>query len=137
MQFETLNVFLTISRGMGIIKLAKMTGMCKNLKKSVIFGNFCQFLHIFEPKLPILLMILNEMTFFLCNLGYRIDFGHFKQARDLKLDKMTEFLKFLRLCHHRKYRTFPTSTTPRGKTRFFEVHMMSHFRKILLEPSSI
>ena len=64
-------------------------------------------------------------------------FGHFKQAGDLKLAKMTEFLKFLCLCHHRKYRTFPTSTTPRGKTRFFEVHMMSHFRKILLEPSSI
>ena len=57
--FRPLNVFFAISSGMGIITLARMSEICKKLKK-VIFGSFRQFLHIFEAVLPVLLTIFYE-----------------------------------------------------------------------------
>ena len=62
--------------------------------------------------------------------------GMFLKKKSWNFEKIN-FFKILRFCRHRNYRTFPTSTTPKGKIRFFRVHMMSHLRKISLEPSYV
>ena len=62
--------------------------------------------------------------------------GIFLKKKSWNFEKIN-FFKILCFCRHRNYRTFPTSTTPKGKIRFFRVHMMSHLRKISLEPSYV
>ena len=62
--------------------------------------------------------------------------GMFLKKKSWNFEKIN-FFKILRFCRNRNYRTFPTSTTPKGKIRFFRVHMMSHLRKISFEPSYV
>ena len=62
--------------------------------------------------------------------------GMFLKKKSWNFEKIN-FFKILRFWRNRNYRTFPTSTTPKGKIRFFRVHMMSHLRKISFEPSYV
>ena len=62
--------------------------------------------------------------------------GMFLKKKSWNFEKIN-FFKILRFWRNRNYRTFPTSTIPKGKIRFFRVHMMSHLRKISLEPINV
>ena len=100
----------------------------KNFRKNFFFKNF-QNLFFFENYWKKLGKKNSKWLFWMTN-------GMFLKKKSWNFEKIN-FFKILRFCRHRNYRTFPTSTTPKGKIRFFRVHMMSHLRKISLEPSYV
>ena len=59
--------------------------------------------------------------------------GMFLKKKSWNFEKIHVF-KISHFCQNRNYRTFPTSTTPKGKIRFVRFHMMSHLIKISFEP---
>ena len=59
--------------------------------------------------------------------------GMFLKKKSWNFEKIHVF-KISYFCRNRNYRTFPTSTTPKGKIRFVGFHMMSHLIKISFEP---
>ena len=59
--------------------------------------------------------------------------GMFLKKKSWNFEKIHVF-KISHFCLNRNHRTFPTSTTPKGKIRFVGFHMMSHLIKISFEP---
>ena len=62
--------------------------------------------------------------------------GMFLKKKSWNFEKIHVF-KISHFCRNQNYRTFPTSTIPKGKIRFVRFHMMSHLRKISFEPSNV
>ena len=100
----------------------------KNLRK-FFFSKIFTIFFLFENYWKNLRKKNSKWLFWITN-------GMFLKKKLWNFEKIN-FFKILRFCCNLNYRTFPTSTTPKGKIRFFRVHMMSHLRKISLEPSNV
>ena len=101
----------------------------KKIWEKIFFQKFSQFFFFFENYWKKLGKKNSKWLFWMTN-------GMFLKKKSWNFEKIN-FFKILRFWRNRNYRTFPTSTIPKGKIRFFRVHLMSHLRKISLEPSNV